>query len=42
MKLEHLIKSVQALNIKGTLIFETPNREKDIVDILHELGDMVR
>ncbi len=42
MKLEHLIKSIQALNIKGTLIFETPNREKDIVDILQELGDMVR
>jgi deoxyribonuclease-4 len=42
MKLEHLIKSIQALNIKGTLIFETPNREKDILDILQELGDMVR
>lgn len=42
MKLEHLIKSIQTLNIKGTLIFETPNREKDIVDMLHELGDMVR
>lgn len=42
MKLEHLIKSIQSLNIKGTIIFETPNREKDITDILHELGDMVR
>lgn len=42
MRLEHLIKSIQALNIKGTLIFDTPNREKDIVDILQELGDMVR
>lgn len=42
MKLEHLIKSIQALNIKGTLIFETPNREKDIVDMLQEMGDMVR
>ncbi len=42
MKLEHLIKSVQALNIKGTLVFETPNREKDVLDVLHELGDMVR
>lgn len=42
MKLEHLIKSIQALNIKGTLIFETPNREKDILSILQELGDMVR
>lgn len=42
MKLDHLIKSVQALNIKGTLIFDTPNREKDILAILQELGDMVR
>lgn len=42
MKLEHLIKSVQSLNIKGTLIFETPNRENDILGILQELGDMVR
>lgn len=42
MRLEHLVKSIQAMSIKGTLIFETPNREKDIVDILHELGDMVR
>jgi endonuclease IV len=42
MKLEHLIKCVQSLNIKGTLIFETPGREKDIIDILERLGDMVR
>jgi endonuclease IV len=42
MKLEHLIKSIQALNIKGTLIFDTPNREEDIVDMLQEIGDMVR
>lgn len=42
MRLEHLIKTIQALNIKGTLIFETPNREKDIVDILQDLADMVR
>jgi len=42
IRLEHLIKTIQALNIKGTLIFETPNREKDIVDILQDLADMVR
>ncbi len=42
MNLEHLIKSIQSLNIKGTMIFETPNREKDILDMLQELGDMVR
>lgn len=42
MHLEHLIKSIQALNIGGTMIFETPNREQDILDMLNELGDMVR
>jgi deoxyribonuclease-4 len=42
MRLEHLIKSIQSLNIKGTLIFETPNRERDILDMLQELADMVR
>ncbi|NIO20383.1 MAG: hypothetical protein GTN76_06490 [Candidatus Aenigmarchaeota archaeon] len=42
MRLEHLIKSIQSLNIKGTLIFETPNREEDILNMLQELGDMVR
>jgi deoxyribonuclease-4 len=40
--LEHLIKNIQSLNIKGTLIFETPGREKDVLDILQQLGDMVR
>lgn len=42
MKLEHLIKTVQSYNIKGTLIFENPAREKEIVDMLQELADMVR
>lgn len=42
MDLAHLIKNIQSLNIKGTLIFETPGREKDILDILQQLGDMVR
>jgi deoxyribonuclease-4 len=42
MRLEHLVKSIQALSIKGTLIFETPNREEDVVDLLQEIGDMVR
>jgi len=42
MKLEHLIKSIQSLNVRGTLIFETPNRENDILNMLQELGDMVR
>ena len=42
LSLEHLIKSIQSLNIKGTLIFETPGREKDVLDVLEDLADMVR
>ena len=29
-------------NIKGTLIFDTPHKEKELVDIIDEFGDMVR
>ncbi|MCD6591278.1 MAG: hypothetical protein J7K72_04890 [Candidatus Aenigmarchaeota archaeon] len=42
MNLEHLIKNIQTFNMRGTLIFETPNREMDIVGMLDELADMVR
>ena len=30
MKLEHLIKTIQSLNIKGTRIFETPGRDQHL------------
>jgi endonuclease IV len=40
--LEFLIRSIVSFNIKGTLIFETPDREKGILNILKEFGDMVR
>jgi deoxyribonuclease-4 len=42
LKLQNLIKTIFWFGIKGTLIFETPGREKDIVDMLEDLGDMVR
>ncbi|HDD46529.1 MAG TPA: hypothetical protein ENG42_03560 [Candidatus Aenigmarchaeota archaeon] len=42
LKLEYLIRTIMAYNIKGTLIFETLNREKDIVEILDLLADLVR
>jgi deoxyribonuclease-4 len=42
LSLEHLIRSIFWFGVKGTLVFETPNREKDIVNILDELADMVR
>jgi len=42
LKLVHLIKSVMSFGAKGTLIFEDPQREQSILDILKEFGDMVR
>jgi len=42
MKLENLIRSVLSYGIKGTLIFDEPEREKNIIDTLDEIGDMVR
>ena len=42
MKLEHLIRSILSYGMKGTVIFEDPEKEKNIVTILDELGDMVR
>jgi endonuclease IV len=42
MKLEHLIRTILSYGIKGTLIFDEQDREKQVVAILDELGDMVR
>ncbi|MBN1896787.1 MAG: hypothetical protein JW789_03635 [Candidatus Aenigmarchaeota archaeon] len=42
LKLEHLIRTALSYGITGTIIFEEPEREKRIVDILDQLGDMVR
>jgi hypothetical protein len=42
LRLEHLIRSAMVYDIKGTLIFEEPEREKRVVQIIEELGDMVR
>jgi len=42
LKLRHLIKSVLSYGMRGTLIFDEPEREKNVVGILDELGDMVR
>ncbi len=42
LKLEHLIRTALSYGITGTIIFEEPEREKKIVDILDQLGDMVR
>ncbi len=42
LNLEYVIKTIMKFNIKGTLIFDVPNKEKEIVDIIEEFGDMVR
>ena len=42
LKLEYLIKTIMKYNMKGTLVFDIPDKEKEIVDIIEEFGDMVR
>jgi endonuclease IV len=42
LNLSHLIRSVLAYGMRGTIIFDEPGREKNIVSMLEELGDMVR
>lgn len=42
ISLRLLIKEIMSFGMKGTLIFEDEGREKSILDMLMELGDMVR
>ena len=42
LELKHLIRSVLSYGMGGTLVFDEPDREKNIVSILDDLGDMVR
>ena len=42
MNLAHLIKGIMSFNIKGTLIFEDPDRDKFILRNMERLGDLVR
>lgn len=42
IRLEHLIKQIMSYSIKGTLIFEDPEKDKFILKILDDLGNMVR
>lgn len=42
LNLEHLIRSILAFGMRGTLIFEESARETNVVRILDQLGDMVR
>jgi len=42
LKLEHLIRSILVYGMRGTLIFEESERERNVVSILDQLGDMVR
>ncbi len=42
IKLEYLIRAIMAFSIKGTLIFDDPEKEKFIIKILDSLAYMVR
>lgn len=42
IRLEYLIREIVSFGIKGTLIFEDPDREKFLLNILDRLADMVR
>ncbi|MCD6496533.1 MAG: hypothetical protein J7K54_04650 [Candidatus Aenigmarchaeota archaeon] len=42
LRLDHLIRTSLSYGVQGTVIFEEPQREKIIVDMLEQLGDMVR
>lgn len=42
MSLAHLIKGIMSFNIKGTLIFEDPDRDKFILKNMERIGDLVR
>jgi endonuclease IV len=42
IRLEYLIKEIMSQSVKGTLVFEDPEREKFILKMLEKLGDMVR
>ena len=42
MQLRHMIKECMAMDVKGTLILEDPEKEKLVLRMLEELADMVR
>ena len=42
INLEYLIREIMSLNIKGTLIFEDPDKEKFVLKMMDRLSDMVR
>jgi hypothetical protein len=42
MRLDYLIRTTLSYGMGGTIIFEEPEREKQIVAMLDQLGDMVR
>jgi len=42
LSLEHMIRASMAMNVKGTLIIEDPEKEKYILRNLDQMADMVR
>ncbi len=42
LRLEHMIRAALSYGMGGTIIFEEPEREKQVVEMLDQIGDMVR
>lgn len=42
IKLEDLIREIMSFDIKGTIVFDDPQKEKFIVNTMEKLADMVR
>lgn len=42
INLEHLVRQIMTYNIKGTLIFEDPDRERFVLKMLDQMAAMVR
>lgn len=42
LNLEHLIRSTLSYGMNGTLIFDDPAKETNVVNMLDQIGDMVR
>lgn len=42
IQLNHMIRNAMSFGMKGTLIFEEPQKEDTLIDMLNEFADMVR
>ena len=42
MSLRNMVRQAVSFGVKGTLIFDDPSKEKLVLKILDDIGDMVR